>query len=288
MSHDTSQAQLIVGLGERRYHVERPFGRFDMRDALVTDVACDSRGHVFVLLRIDPLVDAPIPQVVELAPDGAFVKAFGEADLVDGHMLAVDGDDRIYVVDRDAHHVVIFDRSGAVLGGLGKRHEPDSPFSHPTDVAFGRDGSIYVTDGYGAHRVHRFSADGERLKTWGVPGKGPGAFSTPHGIWVTKSDRVLVADRENDRIQVFSPDGDYLEEWTDFSRPMSIWCDDAGHVYVTDQVPRLIRLTEHGEMTGCCKPVVDRGHGIWGNAAGDLYIAELSPSRVTRLVLAEH
>jgi sugar lactone lactonase YvrE len=279
-----SAHRLIVALGDRLYRVERPFGAFARGTALVSDVACDSRGHVFVLLRADPLVDRPAPAVLELDPEGALLGAIGEGLIADGHMLAIDGADRLVVVDRDAHQLVVLDRTGALLWTIGERHRPQRPFAHPSAVAFGPDGTLYVADGYGASRIHRFSPEGTSLGSWGGPGKGPGQFTTPHGLWVLADGRVLVADRENDRVQAFSAVGEWLAEWTDFPRPMDIWSDPEGAVYVTDQVPRLSRLSPDGTLTGRCRPVLNGAHGICGDARGRLYLAEVNPSRVTRLV----
>lgn len=278
---------LSVQLGQTRYRVERPFGAFQIGAALVSDVACDSRGHAFVLLRSDSQIDAATDPIIELDATGAVVRSFGKGEVQDAHMLAIDANDSLYVVDRDAHQIVIFDQTGARCGTIGERGFPDRPFAHPSALAFGPDGSIYVADGYGAHRVHHHSADGALVRTWGSRGDGPGEFSTPHGIWVLADGRVLVADRENDRVQVFSGEGRPQGEWRGFPRPMDIWSDAAGHIYVTDQVPRLTRLDSAGRVTGCCRPVLNGAHGIWGDAQGRIYLAEVSPSRLTRLVPVE-
>jgi DNA-binding beta-propeller fold protein YncE len=274
----------FVQLGLTRYRVERPFGDFRVGSALVSDVACNSRGHVFVLLRSDSQVDAPIDPVVELDPNGAMLRSFGKGEILDAHMLAIDAVDRVHVVDRDAHQIVVFGHDGMVCGVLGERGRPDRPFAHPSAVAFGPDGSVYVADGYAAHRVHRFSSEGALLQTWGTRGDGPGEFSTPHGIWALADGRVLVADRENDRVQVFSAAGEYLEEWRGFPRAMDIWSDSEGQIYITDQVPRLTRVDPGGRVTGCSRPVLNGAHGLWGDSAGRLYLAEVNPSRLTRLV----
>jgi peptidylglycine monooxygenase len=243
---------------------------------------CDDRQHVFALLRADSYVDAAAPTVIELAPDGRRLAAWGEA-ILDGHMLSIGPDQRIYVVDRDAHQVVVFDRGGRQLGSLGERHRPNAPFNHPCDVAIAPSGEIYVADGYGASRVHRFSAGGDLIDTWGEPGNGPGQFSTPHGIWVLADGRVLVTDRENNRVQVFSGDGQPLAIWPDLYQPMDIFQDMAGRVHVTDKVPRLSQYTPDGQLLARCRPVLNGAHGIWGDAAGNFYLAEMNPSRITRL-----
>ena len=80
----------------------------------------------------------------------------------------------------------------------------------------------------------RFSPDGELLTSWGEAGVGPGEFHLPHGIAVSPDDRVYVCDRENDRIQLFDPDGRYLAEWTDVQRPCHIAFDPDGYAYVAE------------------------------------------------------
>jgi sugar lactone lactonase YvrE len=93
---------------------------------------------------------------------------------------------------------------------------------------------MYVSDGYGNARVHRFSKEGELLQSWGEPGDGPGQFNLPHSVWAHTDGRVFVCDRENDRIQIFSPDGEYLSEWTDTRRPTHLVFDSEGRAYVSE------------------------------------------------------
>lgn len=278
----TARQSLFVALGQQRYQIERPWGDLPSGAGKVTDVVCDDRNHVFVLLRSDRYVDEARPAVIELAPDGRRVAAWGE-EIVDGHMLSIDSDSRIYVVDRDAHEIVIFDRAGRRTGGIGQRHRPNAPFNHPCDVAIAPSGEIYVADGYGASRVHRFHANGDPIATWGEPGNTPGCFTTPHGICALADGRVAVADRENNRLQVFAADGELLAIWNDFYHPMDIFQDAAGRLFVTDQIPRLSMLSRDGALLGRCRPVLNGAHGMWGDQAGNLYMAEINPGRLTRL-----
>jgi peptidylglycine monooxygenase len=278
----TTRAALFVALGQQRYLVERPWGEVPSGGGKVTDVVCDANGHVFVLLRADCYVDDALPTVIELAPDGRRLAAWGE-DIADGHMLSIGLDGRIYVVDRDAHEIVVFDRTGRRVGGLGQRHRPNTPFNHPCDVAIAPSGDIYVADGYGASHVHRFGANGDLIATWGTPGKGPAQFSTPHGIWALADGRVAVTDRENDRLQVFSATGELDSVWADFYHPMDIFQDADDRLYVTDQVPRLSMLAADGTLLARCRPVLNGAHGMWGDAEGNLYMAEMNPSRITKL-----
>ena len=273
---------LRVALAGTTYDIQRPWGDIPAGAGIVSDVACDPQGHVFVLLRRDIYVDAPAPSVIELAPDGTRRAAWGE-EVADGHMLAYGPDHHLYVVDRDAHEIIIFSRDGARRGGIGQRHVPGAPFNHPSAIAFAPDGAIYVADGYGSSRVHRFDAAGRHLGSWGEPGDGPGQFTTPHGIWVLADGRVAVTDRENNRLQIFSATGETLQVVPDFPVAMDVWQDAAGNLLVTDRVPRLSLLSPQGARLGRCRPVLFGAHGLCGDAAGNLYLAETAPSRITRL-----
>lgn len=272
---------LYVALGNQTYRVERPWG--DLAPGAVSDVTVDSRGHVFVLLRWDPLADTTSPRVIELAPDGRRLAAWGQELIADSHMLAAAPDDRLYVVDRDAHEIVICSGDGRRVGGIGRRHGPLQPFNHPTGVAIAASGEVYVSDGYAGNRVHRFAANGTLVQSWGELGEEPGQFINPHAVWAMRDGRVVVVDRENDRLQVFTPDGRPLAVWTGFRKPLDVWGDAEDNLYVTDLVPTLNLLNKDGRRIGRCRPVLNGAHGIWGDAQGRLYLAEPNPSRITRL-----
>jgi DNA-binding beta-propeller fold protein YncE len=111
---------------------------------------------------------------------------------------------------------------------------PGGPFNRPTNLAVGPKGDLYVSDGYGNCRVHQFSSTGALKRSWGTPGAGPGQFFLPHGLAVAADGRVFVCDRENDRVQIFSPDGEYLSEWTDTQRPTHLVFDGRGRAYVSE------------------------------------------------------
>lgn len=280
-----TRTEFVVTLGEQRYAVERPWGTLPTGMALhsLSHVAVDATGNVYVYQRSDP------PLVV-FSPDGRYLRSWGAGIIADAHGIFIGGDDRVYLVDRDAHQILAFDTGGALLFTIGERHQPrrEAPFNHPTDLAVAADGEIYVSDGYGNSCVHRFSAAGEWLQTWGRPGSGPGEFTTPHAIWIDDENRVLVADRENNRVQLFTRDGAFLDTWGDFYHPMDIYGDAAGAIYVTDQIPRLSRLSPDGRLTGRCRPVLYGAHGIWGDAVGNLFLAETPPMhQITRLVPIE-
>jgi peptidylglycine monooxygenase len=275
---------LTVAFGDDLYAVERPFGDIAAADGKVTDVTVDRAGRVHVLVRRDPLVDAPAPAVIVFDADGRRVAAWGEA-ILDAHMISCDHEGRLWVVDRDAHEIAAYDGAGRRLATLGTAGGPGEPFNHPADIAFAPGGDIYVADGYGNGFVHRFGPDLAPKGRWGRVGTRPGEFLTVHGIWVTPDGRVFVVDRENSRVQVFDPDGEPLGLLTMFHRPSDIWGDAAGRIYVSDAIPTVTRLEPDLGASGRCRPVFNGAHGLWGDAAGRLYLAEGNPSRVTRLVL---
>ena len=132
------------------------------------------------------------------------------------HSIRVDPEGNIWIVDAGAHAVYKTDSEGRTLLQLGEKGMSGTDQSHfnlPTDVAFGPDGSVYVSDGYGSPRVVKFSADGKFLLEWGKRGTAPGEFGLPHNLVVDETGRVYVTDRDNQRIQVFDSDGKFLDEW---------------------------------------------------------------------------
>lgn len=210
--------KLIVALGEQRYVVERPWGRWPT-PGKVTDVAVCSRGHAFALLRGDPYVEELADCVVELDRDGCFVGSWGRGRIMDAHKIACDAKDRIWIVDRDAHEVVCFDRTGREVMGLGARRRPLEPFNHPSDVAFAPDGTILVADGYGGGCVRRFNPRGRELHAWGEVGVEPGAFLTVHGVWAMRDGRSRWRIGRMAGSRSFMPTGGWTPSGRDSSAP---------------------------------------------------------------------
>lgn len=272
----------IVCLGETLYRIERPFGRMPPGRSMheVSQVAVDSTGRVFLFRRADP-------PVLVFAPDGSLLDAWGEGRFEDPHGIAVTADDRVVLVDRDGHAVHVCTADGEEVLRLGTRGRPrhGGPFNHPADAAMDAAGRLWVADGYGNARLHVFDAEGRHLDSVGAPGDAPGRFSTPHGIWIDRQGRVLVADRENHRVQVLDGAGRYITEWRDLYKPMDIWEDAEGGILVTDQISRVSRFAPDGALLGRCRAATIYAHGVWGDAGGAIYLAELPPiDRIAKLV----
>jgi DNA-binding beta-propeller fold protein YncE len=267
-----------------RYRVERFWGTLPegMSLGLVSTLAVTPDGVVVVAARNGP-------PITTFDPEGKFIGAWPAASASDPHGVNIAPDGSVVLVDRDAHEVQFATLEGHRSGALGVRHQPrfQAPFNHPTSAFVANDGECYVADGYGNSMVHRFDSNGRHVSSWGRPGEGAGEFSTPHSIWIDRRERVLVADRENNRVQLFSRDGDYIDSWYGFYHPMDISEDEEGYIYVSDQVPRLSQLDSDGQLVGRCRPVWNTPHGIACGPGHVIYLAEMNPSSITKLTLAE-
>jgi len=209
----------------------------------VVGVATDNCDWVYVFNRGEH-------PVMVFHPDGSFHNSWGEGIFRRPHGIFIGPDDDVYCIDDHDHTVRKFNYLGHLLLTLGTSGKPSDtgatsmdfrtivragpPFHYPTNVALSPDSEIYVSDGYGNARIHKFSIDGRLLLSWGEPGTGPGQFRIPHGIAVDSQGTVYVADRENSRIQLFTPEGKFLTEWTDVARPCQVFIDQIGKVYVAE------------------------------------------------------
>jgi sugar lactone lactonase YvrE len=187
--------------------------------------------------------------VIVLAPDGTFVRAFGDGMFEMTHAIAFGVDGLLYCVDVGGHRVHVFTPDGDLVRTIAGDGPSDSgyqagdfrtivraagPFNAPTKMVTAASGDLFASDGYGNAAIHRFTPTGELRRTWGKPGDGDGAFNVPHSVLVLPDERVLVCDRENSRIQMFDLDGRYLSAWTDLARPNDVWVDEAGFAYVAE------------------------------------------------------
>jgi DNA-binding beta-propeller fold protein YncE len=284
-----------VGTGKYTYELVDDWARLPQSWVLgQTGIVTDSRDRVYLFNRSDH------PLIV-LDADGSYYTSWGEGVLSSAHGMFIDQQENIYLPVMNSHVVLKYSSSGNLLMTLGTWDQPSDtgwsgnyrdpvkqaagPFHRPTDVAISPSGDIYISDGYGNARVHRFTADGELQMSWGMPGKtAPGEFHVPHGVWVHTDGRVLVADRENNRVQIFSPQGEFLTQWTDLARPCDIYIDAAGAVYVPELDGLITILSLDGKILARWTSPTgtgdgDGGHAVWLDSRGDIYINQNQEGR---------
>lgn len=313
----------------------------DLHFGEASGVAVNSKGHVFVFNRgnvVGPAYGATASQILEFGPDGKYLREVGHNLYAwsYAHTVRVDKDDNIWAVDKGSDMIVKFNPEGRVVMVFGRKKEasdeagpwtrvnPPRPpvngqFRQPTDVTWDTQGNIFISDGYINSRVAKFDKNGDWVKSWGEPGKGPSQFDTPHSIAADAKGNIYVADRGNFRIQVFDPDGKLLREiklnvpvpsdarpWmgpvptaeTQGSQhagaPWAV-CITPGPnqvLYAADAFPgRLYKLTLDGKILGVLgragKQPKQFGwiHEIACPSENELYVAEIVNWRVQKLIL---
>lgn len=279
-----------VGAGAHTYEVAEGWAQLPTGWAFTQTpaIVVDSQDRVYVFNR-------GAHPVIVFDRDGRFLKAWGEDLFTTAHGLWIDAHDHLYFVDMGSHILVKCTTDGKVLMTVGTKdvpHPDGSPFNIPTDVAVRPDGVFYISDGYGNSRVHKFAPDGRLLQSWGEPGDGPGQFNLPHGIHLDRTGRVYVADRENHRIQIFTPDGEFITQWTGFNQPCDLFIDKNNDVYVAEGGGHgvIIRtmdgevLTRWGGTLSEEPGMFNFAHSLWADSRGDLYVAEIFGERMQKFI----
>jgi len=298
----------IVGSGKYRYRVnvdwQRPPAEIEVRACAV---AADSQDRVYCFNR------NPEHPVMVFDRDGSFLGSWGAGLFSFPHAVRVDDEDHVWLTDEYHGQFYKFTTDGKLLWTLGEKEKRSDtgvpagqtassswqqvthgggPFNLPTDICFAPDGSIFTSDGYGNARIHKFTAAGKYLFSWGEPGKAPGQFNLPHGVWIDRRGRLLVADRENDRVQIFDQDGKLLEVWpTELIGPAFFYVDADDAVYIPEHNRGGISIcTLDGERLARWGdgPVHRSTHGIWVDRQGDLYAVQPGEwGRIRRIVKYE-
>jgi DNA-binding beta-propeller fold protein YncE len=267
---------------------------------VVPAVVVDRNDRIYVHRRNNP-------SVVVYDPDGNILKVWGEegkqfaAGAHGLHLeLEADGNEYLYFTDTKTHSVVKTDLDGREVWRLGTGQPADgAPFNRPTDISLTPEGDFYISDGYGNRRVHHYSKDLQLIRSWGEEGTGPGQFVLVHDVWFDTRGgqrRLWVADRTNNRIEIFTPDGQFVEEKTGLRRPNGMWVDRAGYMYVAELDQRVTIMDPQDNVIGyvgghgaddLVGPEVERAyparepgtllkpHCIWGDSQGSLYVAEV-------------
>ena len=312
---------MIVGEGAHRYEVAEGWEQLPTgwHHGDVASVATDSQDRVYVFNRSEH-------PVIVYERDGTFLGSWGEGVFTRAHGITI-VDDLVYCADDKDHTVRVFTLEGTLLRTLGTAHQPSDthyvdasgpnalltieraggPFNRPTKVSLSADGDLYISDGYGNAQVHRFTPDGELVRSWGEPGDKPGQFMLPHSVWVHTDGQVFVCDCENDRIQIFGPDGEYLRSWTHVARPADLFIDGDQRVYVgelslqaggVNMAGRVMTETRPPQLTirdidgnelarwGGPDPFAPDSfssvHSLWVDSHGDIYVAEVAQTALSR------
>ena len=218
------------------------------------------------------------------------------------HSVRVDPDDYLWLVDVHTHKLTKTDRSGTTVMTLGSGDpappQSGDPFNKPTDLAISQaNGDIFVSDGYGNSRVHRYAADGQHILSWGEPGSDLGQFSLPHNIAMVDDSHVIVCDRENHRVQQFTVDGEFVRAWhVHHAVAVTRGRGPDDYLYIAEQGPPPVQVgvpnlghrvsiySPAGELVtriGAALPGESPERFLWPHSIatdshGDIYVAEVS------------
>ncbi|CAG0945618.1 hypothetical protein ANRL1_02462 [Anaerolineae bacterium] len=276
---------MTVGSGRFTYALDQSWGPSPDSGEWknVVGIAVNSLDQVFVLSRAETPVRI-------FDQRGHLMTSWGEGVFTRPHGIHIGLDDSVYCADDKAHVVLKFTSDGHLVKTWGTPGVPSDtgyngkdrstikrgglPFNRPTNSAVSPSGELYVSDGYGNARVHKFDAKGNYLLSWGEPGEGPGQFRVVHGVQVDRQGRVLVSDRENGRIQIFSPDGVFLAQWGDLDRPEEVDIDAEDNVYVAEGFGRVSIFTLDGTLLA-----------RWGKDDGTQALAEEELHKIHALAI---
>ena len=270
----------------------------------ITGVAVGPDDHVWVL-------GLGRPPVRLYDPRGNYVRGWGADQIVQGHQIRLDPQGFVWVADCGRHCVHKFRPDGTRLLTLGTPGEPGEDPTHfhePTDMAVTADGDVFVADGYVNARVVHFRGDGTFVKAWGRRGSRPGEFSLVHAIVADGRGRLLVADRNNARVQVFDRDGHFLAQWSNVVIPWGLWVAPRDEVWVCGSSPAawkddafalatpphdqvLMRFDPDGRLVqlwsvpvGDAPAQLNWAHGIAADSHGNLYCGEYRGKRVQKFI----
>ena len=254
----------------------------------VSSVAIDRGGVIYVLQRGDKA-----DPVIAVDQDGKTLRSWGKGMFTVPHSVRVDRDGNVWTVDAGSSTILKFTAQGRKLQqidvgemAVGEKCAVPPALCGTTDITFGPNGRLFVSDGYGNARILEYTAEGRRVKAWGSAGTGPGQFNIPHGI-AYQENTLYVADRGNSRVQRFDLDGRYLGQWTNLGRPVALTVFD-GALWVSTMFakpailkvdlasgailgqmdapgPHSINMNEAGEVvaSGCCGGSNPNGYSLF-------------------------
>ncbi|HEX3870779.1 MAG TPA: peptidyl-alpha-hydroxyglycine alpha-amidating lyase family protein [Pirellulales bacterium] len=258
-------------------------------------VAVDADDQLYVMTR------NPENPVLVFNREGDLLRQFGKGIFSSRtHGIVVAPDGSIFCVDDGTHTITKFTPDGELLMTIGTPNQAaklwsGEPFNRPTHVAISAEtGDIFITDGYGNARVHKYTADGHWIKSWGEPGIDAGQFNLPHAV-VIVDERVYVAERENHRVQIFDVDGNTIGMWNNIFRPDGMAIGPDGNFYICElnlggieYAPgmghRISVLSPEGKLLARAGHLMEgeepgkfiAPHGIAVDSHGDIYIGEVA------------
>ncbi len=252
-------------------------------------VATDKQDNVWVFNR-------GAHPVIQFGRNGNFLQAWPDIKIVSSHGARVDAEGNIWLIDVKGHVVIKLNPEGRVLMILGGRqgtpgnNDSKDAFNEPTGIAFGANGDLYISDGYVNARVIKFNRDGEYITHWGKKGTGDGEFNLVHDVCLDSQERVYVADRTNQRVQIFDSNGKFLGKWTDIGAPWGlIYSRKENCIYMCDGLNnRIVKLSLEGQILGTLGSYgktpgkLDFAHNIAVDSSGALYVAEIKNWRVQK------
>ena len=290
---------MIVGNGRFKYRVNAEWAKLPDGWSFkeVGGVGVDGNDNVYVFNRGEH------PMMV-FDRDGNFLNSWGEGLWPRAHGIHIGPDDSLYMTDDGAHCVRKCTTDGKILFEIGIPGKPAAfmsgePFHRCTHTALSPKGEIYVSDGYGNARVHKYSPDGKLLLSWGEPGTDPGQFNIAHNICTDADGWVYVADRENHRVQVFDGNGKYETQWNNLHRPCGLYMPYSHHpvCYIGELGPGMavnrnspnlgarVSIVDHegkllariGDPHPGLAPTQFLGpHGMAVDSRGDVYVGEVA------------
>jgi DNA-binding beta-propeller fold protein YncE len=242
--------------------------------------------------------------LVEFDETGKFIRIFGDGLLKRAHGLRIDDAGNLWVTDGLAHVVMKLNRQGEILLTLGTKGEAGKwdeatgshHFNQPNDLAFGRNGDIFVVQGHtpegdgGDPRVLKFDKNGKFIKTWGGRGAEPGQFTEAHGIAVDAQGQLWVTDRENQRIQIFDQDGTFIREHKYGGLPSSLIIGDR-YIWVANGFAgQLLQLDLNGRVLAAIGKLgkgvgeFTEAHSVTVSPAGEIWVGDSVGNAVQKFV----
>jgi DNA-binding beta-propeller fold protein YncE len=253
-------------------------------------VDVDNNDNVWVFNR-------GLHQVIQFDKGGKMIQAWPDVPVRVAHGIRVGPDGGVWAVDVKGHLLLKFTPAGRVQmvfgqrqGTPGRDNDARDGFNEPTGLAFLPNGDFYLADGYVNSRVIKFNKDGEYITHWGRKGTGDGEFNLVHDVTLDAQGRVYVADRTNQRVQIFDANGKFLGKWTDIGAPWGLdYVAKENSIYMCDWLNnRVVRLNLEGQVTGVLGSYgkapgkFDFAHNIAVDSTGAIYVVEIKNWRVQK------